>query len=193
MHEIILDAAWNICVPTRMKGRNVTTMCNAIPTPDWPANETNFESWRRYIGESTWNKLRPTTRIMVPICAEAHFSLIEIDLPNKKVQHHDSLGCHAADTRWVKTARWLGGRTMQEVCERHHAAERATEIRALQPIASLHTQRPASNNCIIHTLHYIMSLTFTERVTPLRDTDATNERTRWAQRLEAKMQYEREM
>jgi len=61
------------------------------------------EEWIRILGPRR-QQITPNTRMLLPLVDGHHYSLIDIHLGRRTVQHHDSLRVHSGNKRWEEEA-----------------------------------------------------------------------------------------
>ena len=159
----------------RISGRTL------IVRPDFMMGERNYRTtkpWMRTLGRDVLTRVTDTTRLLLLVCSGLHHSVIELDLPVRATQHHDSMGIHSRNTRWTAATARLGRELLLDIRRRRgdtNIDEEEITIRPRRPIQPLRTQTiPDSNNCGLHVLHYIQEIIENEAPSPLQD-EATNE------------------
>ena len=90
---------------------------------------------------------------------------------NGKVQHHDSLGIHSDDKMWANRVKSLGYAIRKKIGGMTWGG-----IQIMEPDRRLRTQCGTSENCAVHTFHYMETTVRTGAPTPLPDSRATEMR-----------------
>ena len=101
--------------------------------------------------------LQPTTRLLIPIFASCHYSLLDVDMGTGVIRHHDSL--KDGHQRERKVEEWYQmAKNMVECFRQKNHWSRQPEMQVAQPFTRLHTQKGGTMTCLVHTFHYMITI-----------------------------------
>lgn len=140
------------------------------------------QEWMSKLGRRRLATITNNSRILIPVHDRGHYSLIDIDLRSRSVEHLDSLGSHNSNEKWIKTAK-----NIAEALLIHIRAEER-RVKPHRTRRSFRTQRGGSNTCMIHVYQYMRSIMLTGRAVPMADDQAVEMRTELAGLLKDEMQ-----
>ena len=121
--------------------------------------------WLQKLSARRWKWITAETRLLISLVIHNHFSLLDLDLRERTVQHHDSIGTHTLDSKWITAVKILG----EEILHRKHVRQAAITERPT--MTELRTQKvdTNTNTCLIHTYRFIKTIIDTGHPIPLSD------------------------
>lgn len=159
------------------------------------------QNWLIKMGRERAALLQENSRILLPMVKGGHFSLLDIDMANNTVQHHDSLTIHSGNRTWARIAQKLGQKIRDHIKRRdgysndeHDASRRRRrELRQRivirNPYRQLRTQTRHTNTCMMHTYHFIRTIIQRGKPTPITDERAIAMRQELARELWQHMRF----
>ena len=170
VHDVTLHA---LCRIRHGEGRGKTMIIQRyfMTAATW---NLSVKRWVRKLGPQVLRRITPESRLLIILQTGNHFSVIDLNLAERTVQHHDNMGLHSDDEHWVRRVEALG----EELLQRCGRNREEAEIRAKRPDRRLHTQPTwgGTNTCAIHAFHYIERIMVTGKPTPLSDEEAVESR-----------------
>ena len=136
-------------------------------------------NWARLkVHDGTYVKdiVTSTTRILVPVYHEYHYSLLDVNMGTGVIRHHDSLGLSGhLSTR--ESAQWYQmAMNMVQVIREKNCWNNQPEMKVVEPHPILWTQGKdkdlGTNTCLMHVFHYMNTIAQHENPTPLIDDEA---------------------
>ena len=113
--------------------------------------------------------VQPATRLLIPIFAACHYSLLEVDMGKGVIRHHDSLQnghqTHGKVQEWYTMAKNMVGCFREKRGWNRQPQMKVDE----QHDRRLHTQQSSTNTCLVHTFNFMATIQQHGRPIPLDD------------------------
>jgi len=184
VHDTVLNALCEILCLPRCEDDTILLDIDFMKYHKEPVKEWVKRLRRRRI-------TRDST-IILPLHDDGHFSVLELRLRDKMVQHHDSLVCHSGNKMWSTAVQKLGTELLNQLdtSRDENTTTRLTDkVNVQDPDVTLRTQDTDSNTCLIHSFQFIYDIVCKRRPTPMIDSDAEQNRSVLANQLWQNMKF----